>query len=337
MAYYEFAPQGSSFDNNKAAVFIPEIWSRDLIRRRDESLVMRPAVSMIDFGGQRGDTIYLPFVSNMAVNNKVAGHPVNYQSFSENRWTMIVNRYKEVSFAIDRLTEVQSQNDLRAIYTERAGFALARDIEYALLAERATINGYNSGSNVLTSGAPFDYTDFLAACEILELANVPRNALKLIVSVKQHKSLLTQDEFINNDYSRIGTLSSNGNVGSIFGVPVYVTTSLTTNSTTGFYNGDSAQGAIASPTPGLTSSPYFPTQSPALRDGTSVTASTLTAGYDTAMLVHPDWCKLAMVWSPSVDADWSTDYQEWHVVQTQVYDCEVFRPDHAVLINTTES
>lgn len=337
MAYYEFAPQGSSFDNNKAAVFIPEIWSRDLIRRRDESLVMRPAVSMIDFGGQRGDTIYLPFVSNMAVNNKVAGHPVNYQSFSENRWTMIVNRYKEVSFAIDALTEIQSQNDLRAIYTEEAGAALARDIEYALLAERATINGYNSASNVVTSAAPFDYTDFLAATEILELANVPRSQLKLLISVKQHKSLLTQDEFINADYTGVIGGVTGGRVGSIFGIPVYVTNSITTNSTTGYYNGDSAQGATASPTPGMTSSLYYPTQSPALRDGTSVTASTLTAGYDTAMLVHPDWCKLAMVKSPSVDAEWSVDYQEWHIVQTQIYDCAVFRPDHAVIINTTES
>jgi hypothetical protein len=39
---------------------------------------------------------------------------------------------------------------------------------------------------------------------------------------------------------------------------------------------------------------------------------------------------------PSVDADWSVDYQEWHVVQTQIYDVEVYRPDHAVLINTDE-
>lgn len=336
MAYYEFAPQGSAFNNNKAAVFIPEIWSRDLIRRRDEDLVMRPLVSMIDFKGRKGDTIYLPFISNLAVNNKVAGNPVTYQSFSENRWTMIVNRYKEVSFAIDKLTEIQSQNDLRSIYTERAGFALARDINYALLSERATINGYNSGSNVLTSAAPFDYTDFLAACEILEESNVPRSALKLIISVAQHKSLLTQDEFINSDYSGIASMSG-GRVGSIFGVPVYVTNSIVTNSSTGFYNGDEAQGATASPTPGMSGSPYYPTQSPALRDGTSVTASGLTAGYDTAMLVHPDWCKFAMVKSPSVDADWSTDYQEWHIVQTQVYDACVYRPNHAVLINTVES
>lgn len=336
MAYNDTIYQGSAFNNSTSSVFIPEIWSADLIRRRDEGLIMRPCVSMIDFKGRKGDTIYLPYISNMSVHNKVAGSPVTYQSFSENRWTMIVNRYKEVSFAIDDLLEIQSQNNLRGIYTERSGFALARDIEYALLAERATINGYNSGSNVISSASPFDYTDFLAACEILELANVPRESLKLLISVKQHKSLLTQDEFINSDYSAIASMGGRGRVGSIWGVPVYVTNSITTNSATGFYNGDEATGAIASPTPGMSGSPYYPTQSPNLRDGTTVTASGLTAGYDTALLIHPEWCKLAMLKSPRVEADRSVDFQEWHIVQTQIYDAEVYRPDHAVLINTTE-
>jgi hypothetical protein len=335
--YYEQAPQGSAFNNNKAAVFIPEIWSRDIIRRRDENLIMRPLVSMIDFAGRKGDTIYLPFVSNMSVNNKVAGHPVNYQSFAENRWTMIVNRYKESSFAIDALTEIQAQNDLRAIYTERAGWALARDIEYAILAERATINGYNSASQVLTSAAPLDYTDIVAGLELLQLSNIPRSGIKLLISVKQHASLLTQDEFIHADYRSLSSgVSGNGLVGSVLGIPIYVSNSMGTNSTTGFYNGD-PDVAAASPTPGMSSSLYYPTQSPALKSGTTVTASALTSGYDTAMLIHPDWCKLAMVKSPSVDAEWSVDYQEWHIVQTQVYDTEVYRPDHAVLLNSTES
>jgi len=334
MPYYDTLYQGSPFNNNKSAVFIPEIWSTDLIRRRDEKLVMRPCVSMVDFKGRKGDTIYIPYVSDMAVNNKVSGIPVQYQSFSERRWTMVVNRYKEVSFAIDNLTEIQSQNDLRSIYTERSAWALSRDIEYSLLAERATINGYNSGSNVITSGSPFDYTDFLAACERLELDNVPRESLKLLISVKQHKSLLVQDVIINSDYN-ISSMSSSGMVGKLYGVPVYVTNSITTNNPTGYYNGDKSQ-AVASPTPGMSGSLYYPTQNPTLRDGTTVAPSSLTAGYDTAMLVHPDWGKLAMVKSPSVDADWSTDFQEWHIVQTQIYDCMVYRPDHAVLINTSE-
>lgn len=288
---------------------------------------------MIDFNGGKGDTIYIPYISNLAVNTKVSGSPVFYQSFSDRRWQMVVNRYKEASFAIDELLRIQSQNDLRSIYTERAGFALGRDIEYAILAERATINGYNSGSNVITSGASLDYTDILAAMEILDVANVPREGRKIIINPRQYASLLTQPEFISSDFNT-GTAVSSGQVGTILGMPVKMTSSIVENSTTGYQNGE---GAPTQPTPGMTSSPYYPTQTPNLRDGTSVTASALTAGYTTAMVTHPDWCKLAMVKSPSVQSEWNIDYQEWHLVNTQIYDVEVFRPESAVLINTVES
>ncbi len=333
MPYTQPAPQGTQFTNNTSSVFIPEIWSKDLIKHRDENLVFKDMVSMINFNGGRGDTIYIPYVSNLAVNNKAAGAPVTYQAFTDNRWQMTVNRYKEVSFAIDKFLEVFQDRDLRAIYTERAGFALARDIEYSILAERATINGYNSASNVVSnSTSGITYADVLAAMEILDLANVPRQGRKLVIDPSQLYSLLAQDEFISADYNT-GNAVSTGVVGQICGIPVKITTSIVANSTTGYENGE---GAAGQPTAGMTSSPYFPTQSPALRDGTSVTASGLTAGYHTAILTHPDWLKLAMVKMPSVDADWSTDYQEWHVVQTQIYDCEVYRPESAVIINTDE-
>jgi hypothetical protein len=333
MPFYEFAPQGSQFTNLTSSVFVPEIWKRDIIRRRDDSLVMRDAISMIDFLGEKGDTIFIPYISDMAVNSKAAGYPVQYQAYQDRRWMMVVNRYKETSFAIDKLLEIQSSHDLRSIYTERAGYALSRDIEHAILAERATINGYNSASNVITSGAPLDYTDILAANEILDNSNVPREGRKLIISPSQHASLLVQPEFINADYSSEKRVET-GHVGACLGIPIRMTSSLKINSLTGLVNGEGATGA---PTAGMSTSLYYPSQSPLLRDGTSVTASTLTAGYHTAMLVHPDWAKLAMVKSPNVDAEWSVDYQEWHVVLTQIYDVEVYRPDHAVIINTTET
>lgn len=334
MPYSSPAPLGNQFTRATSGVFVPEIWSKDLTRFRDETFVFKDAVSKINFGGSKGDKIYIPFVSRLAINSKAAGAPVTYQAFTDNRWEMTVNRYKEVSFAIDKLLEVFADRDLRAIYTQEAGYAMARDIEYAVLAERATINGYNSASNVVSNSASgLKYADILAAHEILDNANVPRDGRKLVVSVPQYYTLLTQDEFISRDYSE-GNAVASGSVGRLIcGTPVVRTTSIQRNSTTGYTNGTGASGQ---PTPGMTSSPYYPTQSPKLSTGSSVTATALTANYYTAILMHPDWCKLALAKAPMVDADWSTDYQEWHVVQTQIYDVEVYRPDHAVLINSDE-
>jgi N4-gp56 family major capsid protein len=331
--YNSPAPQGSQFTNLTSGVFIPEIWAKDLIKRRDESLVLKDSVSHINFGGNKGDTIYIPYVSNLAVNSKSAGSPVTYQAFTDNRWQMTINRYKEVSFAIDNFLEIFADRDLRAIYTERAGFALARDLEYAILAERAMINGYNSGSQVVSnSTSGLTYADILAANERLDKDDVPRQGRRLYIDPSQYYSLLAQDEFINADYNS-GNAVTTGQVGMICGIPVKMTTSIVANSTTGYTNGE---GAAGQPTAGMAGSPYFPTQSPALRNGTTVTASGLTAGYHTALLCHPDWCKLAMKKLPKVDAEWNVDYQEWHIIQTQIYDVEGFRPDHAVIINSDE-
>lgn len=338
MPGYGIAPQGAPFTNATSQVFIPEVWSTDIIRYRDNNLVAKNLVSMLNFGGGRGDTIFMPYVSRLAIESKVAGQPVTYQALSDRRWQMKVERYKDVAFAIDKLLEVQSNVNIRGEYTREAGYAMARDMDNAVLAERATINGYNSSSNVVTSANPLSFADVLTAYEILLNNNVPVDQLVLLVSPLQWTSLISDPLLSNKDFTRGGSIES-GMPISPLGIDVKVTTQIKRNSATGYFNGDAAVVA-AQPTPGMTGSPYFPTQSPQVRtiDGafSTITPVGLTANYHTAILAHKDWCKMAVQKTPSIDADWSTDYQEWHIVTTQIYDVEVFRADHACLISTDE-
>lgn len=332
MGIYGLAPQGAPFSNATSGVFIPEVWKTDVIRYRDANFCAKDLVSMVNFGGSKGDTIFVPFISRLAVESKTAGQPVTYQALQEKRWSMKVNRYKDVSFAIDKLLEIQANVNLRAEYTREAGYALARDLDNAVLAERATINGYNSSSNVITTSTPISFSDILSAYEILLGNNIPTNELVLLIDHLQWTSLISDPLLSNKDYTRGGSIES-GQPLSPLGINIKMTTNIGRNSTTGYKNGE---GGIAQPTAGMSGSPYYPTQSPELRDGTSVTASALTANYHTAVLAHKDWCKMAIQKTPSVDYDWSVDYQEHHIVMTQVYDVKCFRPDHAVLINSDE-
>lgn len=100
MPGYGIAPQGAPFTNATSQVFIPEVWSTDIIRYRDNNLVAKNLVSMLNFGGGRGDTIFMPYVSRLAIESKVAGQPVTYQALSDRRWQMKVERYKDVAFAV---------------------------------------------------------------------------------------------------------------------------------------------------------------------------------------------------------------------------------------------
>jgi hypothetical protein len=333
MGLYGSAPQGAPFTNATSGVFIPEVWSTDVIRYRDANFAAKELVSMINFAGNKGDTIYMPFISRLAVESKTPGNPVTYQALSEKRWSMVVRRYKDVAFAIDKLLEIQANVNLRAEYTREAGYALARDLDNAVLAERATINGFNSGSNVVTSSVPLSFSDILSAYEILLQNNINTNELVLLMSPLQWTSLISDPLLSNKDFTKGGSIES-GQPLSPLGISMKMSTNIGINSTTGYTNGENG---LASPTPGMSTAPYFPTQNPELRSGSSVTASALTAGYHTAILAHKDWCKMAIQKTPSVDYEWSVDYQEHHVVLTQIYDVKVFRPDHAVIINTDET
>ena len=82
---YGIAPLGERFTNATSQVFIPEIWSTDIIRYRDNNLVAKNLVSMMNFQGGRGDTIFMPYVSRLAIESKVAGQPVTYQALSDRR------------------------------------------------------------------------------------------------------------------------------------------------------------------------------------------------------------------------------------------------------------
>ena len=333
MGLYGIAPQGAPFSNATSGVFIPEVWSTDVIRYRDANFAAKDLVSMINFAGNKGDTIFMPFISRLAVEAKTAGNPVTYQALTEKRWSMVVRRYKDVAFAIDKLLDIQANVNLRAEYTREAGYALARDFDNAVLAERATINGYNSGSNVITTTVPISFADVLSAYEILLQNNVPSNELVLLMSPLQWTSLLGDPLLANKDFTKGGSIES-GQPISPLGISMKMSTNIGVNSATGYTNGENG---LAQPTPGMATSPYYPTQSPELRTGSTVTASALTANYHTAILAHKDWCKMAIQKTPSVDYDWSTDYQEHHIVLTQIYDVKVFRPDHAVIINSDEA
>lgn len=335
--FYRGAPIGDIFTRTQAGAFLPTIWSQDIIRNRDLSFMMRGCVSAFNFGGRKGDTIRIPFLSDLKSHRFVIGIPLEYQATEENWWTMRVDRRTYAAFAIDDLLNIQADRDLRSIYTERAGYALAKDLEYSLLAERATINAWKSGANVITSSGILDYTDILAAHERLNVLGVPEQGRKLIISPQQEASLLTQPEFIHADYNT-GNAISTGSFGkSILGTPFQVTRVLAKNTVDGYINGDDEDtNAERMPTAGMTDSPYFPTQKPELKDGSTLTASGLPAGYHTAMLVHPQWCKLAIQRAPKVEHERSIEYQQERVAVTQIYDVKVFRPDACVLINTVE-
>jgi N4-gp56 family major capsid protein len=295
-----------------------------------EQLILAKYVKRIAFNGGVGDYVRMPKISRLGVNNKLPKSPVTYQAVTEGKWDMRVDTYREASFMIEDILEIQSNVNLRSEYTRELGHAMARDIDNAILGMRASFVNVNvGGSSHINVSTPLSDAEILTAIELMDIRRIPREGRVLIVSPSQHADLIasgskfTQSEYIGNAGNRP---LLTGVVGQVYGVPVVVTDNMTVNGTNNFSNGD--QDPTPGPSPGMTGSMYYPTQF-------DVTPpASLPVGKWTAMLTTPDALAMAMVKMPNVETDRDIDYQATKVVTTQLYGIKPYREDGCILIST---
>lgn len=319
-----FVPQGEMFSLDTSQVFIPERWLTDIIRRRDENLILANYVKKITDFQQPGDLIRMPRISDLGVNNKSLKTPVTYQAVTETDWSMRVDRYKESSIMIEDILKDRAHTNLQSEYTQRCAFALSRDIDYALLAERAAIIGASSDSH-LTSADPLSLAEIMAGKEILLRRRVPE-PYTLIVGIGHMASLWNIEEFKSRLYTDANVLAT-GKVSSVLGVNIVMSNNLQQNSATGLFNGENDPNP--GPTPGMVGSLYYPSQ----EDGT---VTGLTAGYTSALMIGNDNIVLAMEQMPRMETARDIDYQATKVVTTQRYGVKLFRELDGVVISTDE-
>jgi len=336
-------------------MFIPEIWSSEIIRARNSSLVMANYCKRIPDSMKRGDVLHVPSVGRLSVNPMIAEAPVQLQNGTPTEFTFFRDRHVETSFMILDIANVQSDYDTRGIYTEEAGLALARDIDNWILAHRVEIKRQG---RVVAGGAALTLANVLTARLLLLQADVPLEDLVLVIAPAQHASLLSIPQFISADFVS-GRPVETGQVGSLYGIPVIVSNNIRKNATTGFRIGD---GDPTGATPGVQFwsvantraefSRYFP-------DATKLapwniqqkvggqhtlapvtvaaeTTDTLLVGSYSALLCSKDWLAFWMSESPKVESSREVLFQADAVVSTQYYGAKVYRPECAVVIETSE-
>lgn len=318
--------QGSMFSLDTSQVFTQEKLIPQIIRRRDEELTLAQYVMKVtDF--PTADLVRRPYISDLGVHDKALKSPVTYQAVTDSEWSMIVDRYKESSILVEDIIEDRAVISLRSEYTRRCAFALARDIDYAILGMRAAVSSYNSGSHHVISAEPISLAEIQAAYEILLRQRTP-GPFYLVIGIPHMASMWNIEEFKNSLYTDERILST-GRVSRIMGdIEVVRTNNLVANSATGLYNGENDPSP--SPTPGMASSLYLPTQE-------DITVSTyLTAGYTTAMLMTKEAFVMAMEQAPEVEISRMPEYKATGVITTQRYGIKSLRLNECVLISTDE-
>lgn len=207
------------------AVFIPEVWSKDVIRAVRSKLVLANLVKRHDRDiAKFGDTIHVPNVSNLAANDKVAGVQVSPQAVTESEVQITINKHKEVSFVVEDVLKAQSDYDLMSEYTDAAsyGISLAIDDDLAALASgfSQTFGTYNTA---ITTDVVLD------SIEQLDVNDVPQENRSFVYRPDVKRDLLDLSTYTSEDFVD-GRPVRTGMVGRLYGVDTYMSTNIVKSS-----------------------------------------------------------------------------------------------------------
>ena len=235
MATSTYPATGGIVDNTSAAVFIPEIWSDEVIAAYEKNLVLANLVKKMSMQGKKGDTIHIPVPVRGTANAKVENQAVTLQNNVDTEITVSINKHFEYSRLIEDITDVQALASLRQFYTGDAGYALAKQVDDDLFTEAtgAFSTFYNDGGTTTTAYA----VDTVAAADVfsdgflrdmiqkLDDNDVPMDNRFLVIPPVLRNAIMGVERYVSSDFVS-GQPVQNGKIGNLYGVDVYVSSNV---------------------------------------------------------------------------------------------------------------
>jgi len=232
-----------------AATFIPEIWSDEIAAAYKKSLVAANLVKKMSFKGKKGDTVHIPVPTRGSASAKSASTQVTLIAATESEVTVSINNHYEYSRLIEDIVEAQALASLRQFYTDDAGYALAKQVDTDLIklgriaqggANTAAytagfIGGDGSTAYVAASNNASALTDagIRRAIQRLDDSDVPMDGRFFIIPPSSRNTLMglaryTEQAFVGESGS--SNTIRNGEIGNLYGMPVFVSSNADTTS-----------------------------------------------------------------------------------------------------------
>ena len=242
MATSTYPTQTGAIDNTSSAVFIPEIWSDEVVAAYEKNLVLANLVKKMSMQGKKGDTIHIPKPSRGSANAKSENTAVTIQNPDNTEVQVVINKHFEYSTLIEDITEVQALASLRQFTTSDAGYALAKQVDDDLFSLGKSFGDgdgsdwvhsavfYNDASTSTTAYA----VDTVAAADVftdaffrdmvqkLDDADTPMDGRFLAIPPSLRNAIMGIDRYVSSDFVD-GRGVNNGKIGNLYGIDIYVT------------------------------------------------------------------------------------------------------------------
>ena len=234
--------------NTTAAVFIPEIWSDEVIAAYKANLVAANLFKKMSFKGKKGDTIHIPKPTRGQASLKASETAVTLIAATETEVVVPIDKHYEYSRFIEDITEVQALSSMRRFYTDDAGYALAKQVDTDMVQLGRVMNGgtddntYDAGYTGTDGTALYNGSNAGALTDIairnmiqkLDDQDVPTTGRFFLIPPAARNTLMGLERYTNMDH--VGEAASantirNGQIGNLYGIPVYVTSNADTTST----------------------------------------------------------------------------------------------------------
>lgn len=228
----------------EADKFIPELWSDEIIAAYKKNLVLANLVNKMSMVGKKGDTLHIPKPTRGLANVKAENTAVTIQNAVESEVIVTINKHYEYSRLIEDIVAVQALDSMRRFYTDDAGYALAKQIDDdVFLLGQQLGNAGTSGAdwthtNVYYSNAALGiatyaadtvedtdlFTDlaFRQLIKLMDDQDTPMDNRVLVIPPAARETILGIDRYVSSDFVN-GRGVNNGQIGSLYGVDIYVT------------------------------------------------------------------------------------------------------------------
>ena len=247
MAYTVFsgdATQGSAGGDLSGAghvdVFIPELWSAGIYRYFEKNLVLKPFFDDYSSLVQgKSDVLHIPTVQEVATATKTENTGVAYTVNTETKIDLAIDQHIYAAKLFEDIAMIQSNEQLFDKYAQSMGYALAKAVDTEI---EAILQGLGT-TQALAADNSMSNADVETAIGTLLSNDIPQEECAFFVNSLIYADLLNAKAFVASGSSAgVGFGAENsamnaGQVGMLFGIPVYTSSLIPTSTSTGIEAG----------------------------------------------------------------------------------------------------
>lgn len=202
-------------------VFIPDVWSKKVIKATEAKLVFGHAVWRdFESDAKIGKTVKIASIGELSARAKAENTAITYETIAETATTLTIATWVYAAFGIEDIVRLQSNIALREAYQQKVGYALAKKLDTDLA---ALVAGFSQTTGTLGTNLTDD--DILAAIEYLNEADAPEEDRVMVLSPNEYVNLMRQDKFVSGDYVSFNPVMT-AKVPRLYGMPVLQTTNI---------------------------------------------------------------------------------------------------------------